>query len=87
MGCVADFPAIICALSDRGLPQHDDSPQQIFLFLVSSILELEKKKFESIFGDDKGQPVNNFDFFGFFGLQGDVVHNFLALRFHRPQEN
>lgn len=38
-GCVEDFPAIICALSDRVLPQHDDIPQQILLFR-SFMLEL-----------------------------------------------
>lgn len=38
-GCVEDFPAIIWALSDRVLPQHDDIPQQILLFR-SFMLEL-----------------------------------------------
>lgn len=42
-GCVDDFPAIIWALSDRPLPQHDDNPQQIFRFRdISAMLELKR---------------------------------------------
>jgi len=46
-GCIADFPAIIWALSERGLrTQHDESPQQILRFrFISFMLELLKEKY------------------------------------------
>lgn len=47
-GCVEALPAIIWALSERILLQHDDKPQQIFLFLdISAMLELRREKWLS----------------------------------------
>lgn len=87
IGWLMDFPAIICALSDRVLPQHDDNPQQSFLFLVISFMlelkewnRLSRNHWESF---QLGRtPIDNFNFVVVFRLQRDIVNHFFSFFSH-----